>query len=87
MVRYEWVVEEMDGEDIVDTFQFTTYKEALAFKAKQGASFVIGLVRDVIDAYGDLDDRAWAYVENGVLPSTFDNGKPVPAKYRTEFAA
>lgn len=46
------------------------------------------LVRDEYDEYGeDLIDRSWAYVEDGELPETFENGARVPLKYHRELAA
>jgi hypothetical protein len=87
MVTYEWVVEVMEGYDIVDTRAWTTLAEAQ--RDAQGEQYVIVLVRNV---WGDggLDDRAWAYPVDGVLPAVLTDASgrdfKVPQKYAKEWA-
>jgi len=86
MVTYEWVVEVMDGDDIVDTRAWDTLAEAQ--RDAQGERAVVVLVRNVW-CDGGLDDRAWAYPADGVLPrvATDAGGRDfkVPQKYLKEW--
>ena len=44
---------------------------------------------DIVDdgaAHADLVDRSFAYVENGELPTHFENGVAVPKRFAKEFA-
>lgn len=87
---YEWTVEEMDGEDVVEASHFDTYKKAMNFFEPGNH---IGLVRDeVIEAEGVID-RQWAYIKDGKLPEYFstamgkDDGAKVPQRFHKEFNA
>jgi hypothetical protein len=44
------------------------------------------LMRDVGCEAEGLEDRQYAYVVDGVLPETFDEGAKVPARFRKELA-
>ena len=78
MIRYEWVVETIEDDEIADVDHYDSYPGPIA-----GAD--VGLVRDKISAHDDdVEDRQWAYVVDGVLPDTFDGGAKVPAKYKAE---
>ena len=89
MVIYEWVIETVDieSEDILSVDHANTYAEALVQSSDQpdeGCFYRIGLVRD------DDDGRSWAYVEDGVLPSHFEDAlnrrvAKVPQKLRKQF--
>ena len=89
LVSYEWVIETVDteSEDILDVNHTNTYSEALtdaAGRPDKGCFYRIGLVRD------DDDGRSWAYVEDGVLPSHFEDAMncpvaKVPQKIRKQF--
>jgi hypothetical protein len=81
-VTYEWDVEEMDGDDIVDHNHFDTYAEALAFANSshmRGKPWRMVLVRDVGNDVEGLTNRAWAYLDYARLrlPKFFDYGDDV----------
>lgn len=89
-VDYEWDIEAMEGEDIVDHdhrdelngFQKDCLKEALALGT-------LVLVRTVGNEDDGVTDRTWAYVKNNELPECFSNslGNPctkVPSKFKNE---
>jgi hypothetical protein len=84
VTSYEWVVELVDAHgDISNVTHFTTKPEALSYASAPppGFHYEIGLVRDVIGDDEDLEDRQWAYLENGKLPPHFDGGTPVPIHF------
>lgn len=81
---YEWLVEEMDGEDISDVNYFDSYAEA---RAAAGDLDKVALHKAVNNRHGDPEDlavSAYAYVEAGKLPDTFDNGDQVPKRFAKE---
>jgi hypothetical protein len=88
MIRYEWVIEELDEyDDIRDVDHADTYAraEVKAAALRAGGKRVeVALVRDTLTIDGMVEDREWAYIENGKLPARFDEGTPVPQKYRKE---
>jgi hypothetical protein len=90
-VHYEWVIERLDGPDtadddaeILDVDHAATWAEASA-RAAEMPHARIGLVRD-----SDRDGRAWAYVENDVLPPKLEDAfgrgvASVPARFVAQF--
>lgn len=91
---YEWTVEQVDSfGDIIETSGVPKLAEAMRhapdpedLAALNCTHFDLVLVRDVFNAEdGDLEDRQWAYVQDGELPEEFDGGTRVPAQYRKEF--
>ncbi len=89
-IGYDWIVETVDEHgDIVDADVSTKLVDALfamRFPLPENQHYELGLVRDRGSFSKGLVDRQWAYVENGVLPSVFDEGAKVPKKYLSEFA-
>jgi len=92
---YEWIVETVEdlGEnevDVIDTNAWDTYeearKDAQALMA-QGKQTMIGLTRNVGDEVDGLQDRQWAYIEDGELPGEFDGGARVPQRFQRELKA
>ncbi len=95
-VLYEWDIEDyhVDGDDVIcldhnhrdklADFSDAEMRAALADPAAEGTRLV--LVRDDYDDLDGLQDRQWAYVDYGRLPTHFDNGKAVPKRFLTEFA-
>ena len=95
-VLYEWDIEdyEVEGDDVIcldhnhrdklADFSDDEMRAALADPAAKGTHLV--LVRDVYDDLDGLQDRQWAYVAYGRLPTHFDNGAVVPKRLRLEFA-
>lgn len=82
---YEWVVEEMDDEDIVDVQVFDSFSEA---KAALDDGCVLALRKLKSNRDGDsVDCMAYAYFENGELDCWFDDGGRVPARYLQEATA
>jgi hypothetical protein len=92
MIRYEWVIETVDAYgDIQSVWHNDKFKEAAAtaafLKADGEQRVEVGLVRDDINDYDEnLEDRQWAYLEDGVLPAKFDGGAKVPKRYLAEVA-
>lgn len=100
-VSYEWDIETLDVDwagnddpDILDHDHRDTLAEfphELLVKAISGDHGLrLVLVRDD-HKDGDIQDRSWAYVENGRLPERFtycpEIGKPVPARFVRELEA
>ena len=85
---YEWAVEYMDGEDIVDAVQQDTFAQVKALADKAENTELV-LVRNVWDG-NDLEDRSWAYIEDGKLPEYFsdpvgnDTSAKVPKRFHAE---
>lgn len=82
--EYEWIVEEIaeDGE-VWDVFSFDSLTEALE---NMGEGDILALRKMKSNSECDsVDDMAYAYVKNGVLPVEFDDGKAVPKKFHKEF--
>lgn len=105
-VAYEWAVEAVDEfDDVIDVTHADTYAEAL----KRAAGFPVGEEQDgrVIvrvdialtrlssrdfEVYG-LEEREYAYPEDGRLPANFDaesgaagKGAKTPARFHQEIA-
>jgi hypothetical protein len=84
-VVYEWDIEEVDGEDILD-------HNFLDAPRKPGENERLVLVRDVRSVEGTSIDRMWAYVENMRLPETFSycaespTNLLVPARFHRQLA-
>jgi hypothetical protein len=79
--EYDWLVEEMEDEDVIEVNDFETLIEAKDF-ANGLTDYGIALVRYVyctID--GDQLERGYAYLENGKLPTHFDDGNKVPKRF------
>lgn len=85
-VYYEWRVEELDGDDIVDSFDFPDYETALVFHNWLNELTRIVLVRD------SDHSRAWAYMtSDGKLPESFCDAHnqviaKVPQRFHKEVA-
>lgn len=79
---YEWVVEEMDGEDIEDTHCFDSLNEARA-ALKPGDCLALRKLKSNRD--GDsVESFSYAYLANGKLPAEFDDGSAVSDRYLRE---
>jgi hypothetical protein len=87
-VAYEWIVEEVDAHgDIIDTSAFPTAAQALGYARHApgaGWHWEIGLTRNVGDDDVGLQDRQWAYISEGKLPTHFDGGASIPHRFRRE---
>ncbi len=81
-VTIEWIIEEMDGDEIIDVQHPETYAQALSWMYPN-TDYRVGLVKD------RQDGRSWAYIEDGAIAEYFTDsygeemGK-VPAKYVRE---
>lgn len=94
---YEWDIETVtadEHEDIVDhdhrerMHDFGGEKLTLALVEdgdEPGTFFRLCLVRSVWDDVTGLVDRSWAYVEDGKMPTHFENGVVVPKRFHDEF--
>jgi len=79
VIRYEWIVETLD-----DRAHFDRLAEAKRY-AVDKPCHDIALVRDVFDAVDqNLNDRQWAYLEDGKMPAAFDGGAAVPKTFIDE---
>ena len=75
---YEWIAEQMDGEDILDLRHADTLKE---LNPEEGE--VVGLTKDIGSESEGVEDRTWAYLDaDGNLPEKFENGSRVPKRFR-----
>jgi hypothetical protein len=92
-IGYEWSVETIldsdDDEEVQDVDHFESYQQALDFTQTRdpadgdGNRFAIVLVKEYYTA-GDF--RAWATVEDGVMPDEFDDDTKVPKRFIEEVA-
>lgn len=88
-VVYEWDHESVDDYgDIIDH----DFSDAFpGFPTEDNVELVLvrnefrGLSGKDFNDSCDLDHRSWAYVKDGVLPETFDDGTPVPKKFFKHF--
>lgn len=83
--HYEWVAEEItddEYEDIIDCNYCDTYKDAVKFC--EGKKSQIALVISKGSMAEGLQDREYAYLENGRLPECFDGGKKIPKRFHEE---
>ena len=95
MISYEWVIETVDQfNDIQDVNHADSFDEAkqraAGVSVPENGRVEIGIVRNRwSDFDGDLEDRTWAYIDNGALPSHFQTAGgaqacKVPEKFRRE---
>jgi hypothetical protein len=91
MIRYEWTVEFLEDDDIVDLYFGDTLKDVLRQAGDTPAGYIkhIGVVRDRYDSAESLVCRSWAYVEDGKLPDRFTDAcgrevAKVPARFHKE---
>jgi hypothetical protein len=89
-IYYEWAVEWLDDyDDIIDVDHFPRLRQAI-HHAKEMAplyhgDMAIALVYNrVSDFDQNVEDRQWAYLENGALPAAFDGGAKIPKRFFTE---
>lgn len=98
MIAYEWTAEAVDEYgDIQDNAFGDTYAEVknslCAAVDEPGMTVRIGIVRNEWDDFdGDLEDRAWAYIEDGKLPERFETasggkGPKVPKRFFAEIGS
>lgn len=87
-VRYEWDVETLDGDDIVDH----QHSETLGTLPPLEQNQRLVLVRDFGNDLDGLVERSWAYVVNDRLPDCFFDAAEtltnshVPERFRKELA-
>lgn len=89
---YEWTIETLDGDDVIDN----DFSDTFPGPATDGQR--VGLVQSTGNATDMLTDRQWAYLlPDGTLPQHFDNGRgdgvaseqgaKVPARFHREVTA
>lgn len=88
---YRWAALELDeAGDIVENSGYATLCAARracqhwASIAPGETRYAIELVRDQSDDVSGVVSRTWARITDGRLPTIFDNGKRVPARFRKE---
>jgi hypothetical protein len=95
-VIYEWCIEHYtddEYQDIVDNHfsDSLTFKE-IEFEANDGEKTRLVLVRNEGNDDNGLEDRHWAYVEDGKLPQFFSDAMgefiayEVPKRFHKELA-
>jgi hypothetical protein len=96
-ITYEWCVEEMDGDDIVETDFYEPGKLSDAIsrlKELDPAQRSLCLYARTWDRHGEMTNQEWAYVEGGVLqPHLYLAGgskfglpqRKVPQRFLNEF--
>ena len=88
-ITYEWAIEYRDEHgDIEEIDHFNITKDAVtAFAANKGPADLV-LVCDTWETIQEnLEDRQWAYVEDGKLPKTFSGSAKVPQRFHKQLAA
>lgn len=87
-ILYEWDYETLseDG-DIIDH----NHKDKLAAFTKEDITTSLVLIRDEVNDIDGLQDRTWAYVEDGKLPDYFSDAAGntlyhVPERFKVELA-
>ncbi len=80
MIVYEWVVEEMDGEEILNVSAFGKLSEAKIFS--EGLNVSIALRRDVGNDLDGITDRQYAYAGD----VEFEHGAKIPKHLLGDFA-
>lgn len=99
-VRYEWDVETwIEYHDGLDDVLEHNHAERVADLLDclhapkpdpEGEGTILArlvLVRDELDVWNCVEERTWAYVEDGKLPETFQDGHKVPVRFHRELAA
>lgn len=82
-VRYEWVLETLDEHgDIQDVTHYDTLLELFSQPKPNRAD--VGLVRSEGSEANGIENRQWAYLEDGKLPNKFDGGAAIPERFRNE---
>jgi hypothetical protein len=78
--HYEWVVETLDenGVDIIDVAHSDRFPTTVELNEQVAITRATGC-----EELG-IVDRSYAYVENGKLETTFDDGKRVPNRFHVE---
>ena len=87
MKAYEWCYETWDeNNDIIDNY----HADRLADFSEAGKTNHLCLILNIGDEINGVEDRLWAYVENGKLPEFFSDGGneltgyKVPIKFHKE---
>lgn len=87
MIVYEWCYEEVDeAGDIIDS----SFQDKLEGFSGVSTTHTLVLVRNVGNEASGLEERLWAYVEDGQLPFFFsdamerETGRKVPARFQAE---
>ena len=81
-INYEWDCETLDDDGDIEDHDFCERYQDLTIIEPCD----ICLVRNVEDESGMVGERQWAYVKDGKLPSHFDGGAKVPARFHKEIA-
>ena len=80
-LTYEWVIETLDSNgDIIDVDHSETFPTNIPENADVALTRIIGNVRD------GIKHRQYAYLADGKLPETFENGVQVPKRFHVEVA-
>lgn len=89
MVFYEWAVDVVEDKhrDIEHIYHSDNLKDIAAWLTQpldNGFHYEVCLIRDQYNNEdpGQLDDRQWAYIENGkFVDGEFDGGAKIPKKF------
>lgn len=69
----------MDGEDAVDVRGADTLADLEPEPHEH-----VGLCKSIGNEDVGVEHRTWAYLQNGKLPETFEDGSTIPKRFRTE---
>lgn len=84
--QYEWDIEEWEDGDVIDHCHEARLAQYPASQLTEidGTKYRLVLVYSHWLPNGDLEERTWAYVKDGMLPKTFEDGFPVPKYFHEE---
>jgi hypothetical protein len=81
---YEWSVNEMDGEDIVENHFCESLVKSGFVSSEINENLTLELVKSKYKSDGEIVDRQYCCVESMGLPSEFDGGDSVPCRFVRE---
>ncbi len=81
---YEWDIESHDEHgDVLDHHHADRLKDLPPLKENERLVLIYNRGSEI----DGVEEREWAYVVNGELPSTFDGGHSIPKRFRKELDA
>lgn len=85
-IWYEWDWETVDNEtgDVLDHYHTGSRKIDNEPTCEDNQHTELVLVWNNGNDIDGLEDRSWAYVKDKQLPERFDNGMPVPPRFKTQ---
>lgn len=81
-IIYEWAIEYLDGDDIVDCVHQDAFQQVAELGKRSDQPFSLVLIRDDWHPTEGLQDRSWAYLKDGKLPENFTYVLEAPSNHR-----